>query len=337
MKNFLVLFLIGTLSVFAFQNCGGGFFSDMRAVTNNNFIKLDTSTGIKNIPPSFAFFADAMDGVGSGNHISETSPHANIHFVISNSPQNFIEKLKQIKTINSKSFLMLQGYIFEWKSVKINADADSRLKELKSTLAAEDLLDVVVGIYLIDEPYWVDSLQSQPLGFKQVYDNLKIAAELVQKHFGKEVLLLSSEAYPVLDTHIANGNWPGFPEQFDLLAVNCYLAFGVACDGQSKYKKYIDALESALKINQRQFLTLDNFWNNESQITTTLQNKLIERTKYQVNLAKEKKIPLLVSFLYQSQPSNIDNLVGLDQMPLLFDYVASVSSSFRGVTHSSPQ
>lgn len=344
MKKMYLALGVALVTVLLFQNCmrTNGFEllgeSGVGQYTERSLGSLAYSAGSE--PPRiFGFFADAATGVGRGDYIENTHPYANVHFVNGESLDEVSEKVKKVKSLNSSAILMVQNYLYDWHTVRLQIRAEFNIRTLADRLKKDGTLSTVKGIYIIDEPYWnnennlsLPGRNSQDyLQPSTVFKNLKDGADLILKYFGSDVLILSSEAYPILDTHIEKGGWMGFPENYNLIAMNCYVMYATVCDTELKYRKYIDALASSLRPQQRMFLTLDNYWGNVDRDSRGVQQLLIDRTALQLRIAKEKNINVLVSFLYQTSLTSSETLYGLDSMPLLFDYVKSVSANHIGV------
>lgn len=343
MKQFgrLIAFSIAFVyTLLFFQNCSQFKGVEVASLANENSLgSMALSYAAGDEPPHmFGYFADAMTGVGKGDYLTETAAAgANVHFV-SGEVHEIAQKMRKVKSLNSSAILMLQNQIYDWKTVRLQANSEYRVREVRDLLQTEGTLSSVVGIYVIDEPYFINDLSkgSDKLDPSIVYQNLSSGADLVKKYFGNNVLILSSEAYPILDSHLIKNNWPAFPPNYNLIAVNCYLSFGPICDTEAKYRKYIDILASALKSNQRLFLTLDNYWPTTASTSATIQQSLIARTNLQVQIAKEKNITVLVSFLYQSQPAEVDPLYGLESMPTLFSHVRNISAHHLNKVSTTP-
>lgn len=79
------------------------------------------------------------------------------------------------------------------------------------------LEDSIIGVYLIDGPYWKNSSAKKPLTNAAVLKNLQEAAGLVKQYF-PEVAVMLTEAAPV----IGAGNIR-FPANVDWIGPNCYL------------------------------------------------------------------------------------------------------------------
>ena len=275
----------------------------------------------------FGFFADGMEGVGKGDYIESTGAVANIHFVSVESLDRMAEKIKLAIRLKSKVILMLEGYFFDWQTVRLRQDYKVYVATLKKYLSDHNLTDSILGIYIIVEPYWKNENSSQKLTQQQVYDNLKTAATEVQNNF-KSKLIISTEGYPILDQFVSTGQWLGFPSEYNWIAVNCYLAFGEPCNTDDKYENYIKILHSKLSgSHQHLIFTLDNYIDSRTSMTPVIQNALTNRVKFQHNLAIKYGAKALVSFLFQSSAS--DHLTGLIDIPGLqatvFDLATSVT------------
>ena len=346
-KKILILFsLVSAFVIFGIftQNCSKNFnlaSNDSPSVNPSNdssFVAPETVATLNSITSNlryFGFFADAMQGAGIGNYIDSTSMVANIHFISGDTPNLIAGKVRQAKNQNNKAVLMLENHIFNWQTVELQANYVNNLSSIYGELKIQGLLDTVLGIYVIDEPYLKNKIAKSPLTEQQVFNGLKIAADAILNTFGTKVIL-ASEAYPIIDDSLSSGSWLAFPENYNWLAVNCYLAFGSVCDTNEKYEKYVSTLASHLNTtkNQHMFLTIDNYWNSDAAKTTEIQRKLITRVNFQVELAKKYNAVALVSFLYQSVPA--ENLFGLVEMPNLKDYVFGIAALITGKNIPAP-
>lgn len=325
---FLSSALIGTLV--SFQNCSPQKLQNDSATSaqDSNQIQLGprislSATAANSQLRYFGFFADGMEHEGSGNYINETSVVANVHFVSADTPDGLTPKIRLAAARSSKVFIMAEGLLFDWQTVRLQQNYKANLANLRKHLVDKGLIGSVIGFYVIDEPYFKNSVASNKLTDQEVYNNLKTAAIEINKVFGSPIII-SSEAFPILDQYVKTGQWLAFPEEYSWLAINCYLAFAATCDTEAKYENYVKALQSTLKGSQRVFMTLDNYYNINPD--ASIESKLIERTKFQVKLALKYDSPALISFLYQGASDR----VGVENLPALKDYIFNLASSITG-------
>lgn len=322
--------------VVSFQNCSAQKLQSGSANSSqgSSMIHLDPKLlSASSVNPNlryFGFFADGMEHEGSGNYINETSEVANIHFVNADTLDGLTPKIRLAAARNSKVIIIAEGYLFDWKTVRLQQNYKSNLASLKKHLVDNGLMGTVIGFYVIDEPYFNNSLTTNKLTEQEVFDNLKSAAVEINKVFGSPIII-SSEAFPALDQYMKTGQWLAFPEEYNWLAINCYLAFGAICDTEVKYENYVKALRSTLRGNQRVFMTLDNYFNINAD--STIEKKLIERTKFQYKLALQYDSPALVSFLYQGASDR----VAVSNLPALREYVFNLASSITGKGNQAQQ
>ncbi len=338
--KFVVLAFSALAVVLLSQNCQKGFGIASRLSTslpslnspNSSYNALTISQNGTSLK-YFGFFADAM----TNSYISETSAVANIHFVQGSNVSDVAAKVKLAANANDLAVIMVQPLIFTWQSARLSADYKTTIQQLYQTLLNQQLLGSVLGFYVIDEPYWENVSFNVNDSNQQVYNNLQLAAQELNSVFGNKIII-ATEATPTMDKFIAGNPWPGFPPEYNWVAVNCYLAQGPTCDTNEKFINYTSALFSTMtnKPNQNLIFTLDNYWNSDAGKTATIQQQLIQRTQLQYNLAVQYNSPALISFIYQSIPSSSDNLVGLMDMPLLkheiFDLARSITQKFSNLT-----
>ncbi|MBC7741982.1 MAG: hypothetical protein H7061_07290 [Bdellovibrionaceae bacterium] len=271
----------------------------------------------------FGFFADGMEHEGTGNYINETSPVANLHFVNADTLEGLTVKIKQAVSKNSKVIIIAEGYLFDWQTVKLQANYKSNILNLRNHLASNNLLSAVVGFYMIDEPYFKNSVATNQISEQEVFNNLRSAAIEVTNNFGNTAIV-STEAFPTLDKFMSTGQWLGFPTEYNWLAFNCYLTYGLTCSTEQKYSNYITAFRSKMSGNQRLFLTLDNYTNINP--VASMQAQLIARSQFQHQLALQYNAVALVSFMYQGASDRL----GVQNMPELRNYVFNLASSITG-------
>lgn len=325
-------FFIGFISViifFSFSNCSK-FYVDQSINASADANEISTSRSLESLSTNsnlryFGYFADGSEGVGTGNYIAETGRTANLH-MIDGGGESFFKKIQLAKEKNSKVIISLYSFLFRVNGVRLQNEYLQNLVKLKSDLNARNLLDVIFGFYVVDEPYWNNSRQSNALSDQSVFSNLQTAARAIKQVFGPQAITLASEAYVPLQKP-----WLGFPAEYDWLAVNCYLAFGPICQTEESYRKLVNQFSQHLLPNQRLFLTLDNYWS--SMPTPAVEKMLFERTLFQQNLALEYKAIALISFLYQNVPEG--QLYGLISMNELRAHVERLAMSITGKSESS--
>lgn len=315
----------------SFQNCSPQFLNgkaagllDQKNSSRSKSLDFLKGASLNSNLRYFGFFADGMEHEGSGNYISETAEVANIHFISADSVEGLTEKIKLAASRNSQVVILVEGFLFDWQTLQLQKNYKTNLANLKNHLVQNNLLGSVLGFYVVDEPYFKNSVAQAKLSDQNVFNNLKAAATEINSVFGSPQILITSEAVPTLDKYMASGQWLGFPSEISWVAVNCYLAFGSMCDTPAKYESYVSALHSTLQSNQHLFLTLDNYTNKNSDVI--MENKLVERTKFQIQLAVRYDAVALVSFIYQSAPDRS----GLTELPALRSFVFDLASSITG-------
>lgn len=291
-----------------------------------------------------AYFADAMEGVARGDYIEETSRHANLHMVNSDTNEGYIRKLTKVKNVNDKAMLLLQNHLFIWATAELRPDYKEEVQRLYNVLKEANLLDTVVGAYLIDEPFWHDALvfeehlknpsKRASIGPDAVYRNLQLAAAAVKDVFGAQIITAASEAHTFvikydLPAAYPYSGYPGFPSNVDWLAVNCYYNYGAPCDTNEEYGELNQALVSKFTSNQRLFVTLDAYWPRDPSGEPGVEDHLINRVEYQMQIAQQFNAVAVVPFLYQSNTSH-GTQFGIRTFPRLYSMVEELGYSITG-------
>ena len=259
----------------------------------------------------FGFWGDAMNGVGNGNYIDETAAVSNLHFISSNTDSDqfdgLIAKVKQAKSKGNRSVLMLESFFFEWASVNLATSRELRLNKLK--VALKDYESSIFGIYIIDEPYWKNSLSAKKISNEEVGRNLQEAARLARRFFPNAVVI-TTEASPMLTQPQIS-----FPAEIDWIGVNCYVYYR-ECRNKAELETLYNNLLGILKHNQQMVLTLDGHWNGRKGINyDDIQNKIVARNNLILSIAHRYPIVAFFPFLYQSDNSGHEDLVGTNELP----------------------
>lgn len=275
----------------------------------------------------FAFFGDAMNGVGSGNFIQKTKEVSTLHFITASYENESIEwrnKVSEAANGGNKSVLMLESLFFQWASVRPNANQHNQLEQLKQKLTG--LEDSIAVIYLIDEPYFKNSLASAPLSIEQVHANLEEAALIAKSYFPKAKIAMT-EAYPSFKTNFK------IPASIDWIGVNCYLFFGKACS-LDKLAEFNLALSKKMLPHQRFIFTLDAYWGNSDAGKPAVQKSIIARNNEIMKLAQKHNAVAFVPFLYQSHISSTETLHGANEMEQVLNYLTSIGKRVKNKTFS---
>jgi hypothetical protein len=286
-----------------------------------NAIKSTVAANIQYLGQSnfyFGFWGDGASNVGAGNYINETADMSNIHYVSASldgtTSDEWRQKIIQAQNKNHKVILMLEGALFKWASVDLNPSRDYILDLLKKNLVGLD--DTIVGVYLIDEPYWKNSSAVSPLTTQDVYENLKLAAVSVKTYFPQATIMLT-EAAPVIKAAAETGvDALHFPPNIDWIAANCYLYYD-ECQTVADLDELYHKVAMNLSANQKMFFTLEGHWNiKKVGILQSTQINLIQRNEVILKLSAKYPTVAYFPFLYQSQ----GEASGIADMPLLKTY-----------------
>ncbi len=257
----------------------------------------------------FGFWGDALNGVGTGDYIQETASAANVHFIGVNSDygitQAWSDKVSAARSKGNKSILMLESVLFQWASSNPHPYRASLMNNLKSVLAGQE--SSIVGIYLIDEPFWKNSLNTKPLSDDQVYANLADAAKFVKQHFPNAVVI-TTEAAPVVQSKNIQ-----MPQEIDWIGVNCY-AYYAECTTVEQLDGLYTRLKNALKSHQKMIFTLDGHWSSLTGIdASTGATRLVNRNKDILKLIPKYPTIALFPFIYQSHGP--EGIIGTRDLP----------------------
>ncbi|MBC7741834.1 MAG: hypothetical protein H7061_06540, partial [Bdellovibrionaceae bacterium] len=277
----------------------------------------------------FGFWGDAMKDVGNGNYINQTSGASNVHYVSASfdggANDEWREKVQLAKDHNNKVILMLEGAVFQWASLDISSKAYFNLQSLKNKLAG--LEDVILGVYLIDEPYWKNSSANKPLSYEVVFNNIQTVSALIKQNFPNKVIMLT-EAAPV----IGAGNIK-FPSNVDWIGANCYLYY-TECKNATELENLYNQLYKNFLPNQKMLFTLDGHWMNLTEGKTKLQqDKLIRRNQEIMKLSFKYRTAAYFPFIYQSE----NEMLGTQDMPYLKEYLFKLGKEIMAGTYNPNQ
>ena len=276
-------------------------------------------------PSVFGFWGDGLKGVGSGNYINQTASASNVHFVSASfdngANEEWRQKVQQAKDNNSKVILMLEAAVFQWASLQPSASAQFNLNSLKGKLAG--LEDVILGVYLIDEPYWKNSSATKVLTHDEVYNNIQYVSALIKQTFPNTTIMLT-EAAPVIGAGDIK-----FPSNVDWIGANCYLYY-TECKTVTELENLYNQISKNFLPNQKMLFTLEGHWMNQTEGRTQLQQeKLIRRNQEILKLSSHYNTAAYFPFIYQSD----GEMLGTEEMPYLKSYLFNLGKLLMAGTY----
>jgi hypothetical protein len=272
----------------------------------------------------FGYWGDGMRGVGNGNYINETSAVSNVHFISANldgeTSDEWITKVTQARNNNGKVILMVEGGLFKWQTLEPAINNTTNIRMLDAKLAG--LRDSIIGVYLVDEPYYKNITAKNPLSETQVYNNIKEAATLMKFFFPSAAVILTEAAPAVLDGSVR------FPAEVDWIGVNCY-SYYTECKTVTDLESLYHKLADNFLPNQKMVFTLDGLWMVKAEATTSAtQNAIIKRDQDILRLSTQFNTIAFFPFIWQSN----DDMVGTEDMPLVKAYLNKIGSDIKNGT-----
>lgn len=277
--------------------------------------------------PVFGYWGDAMEGSGKGNYIDQTQNVSNVHHISASFDGETSEewRTKILQATNNgrnKVILMVEGGIFVWMSAKLAPGRFENMRKLDARLAG--LKHHIMGVYLIDEPFWKNSdlAKENKIPEADVYKNVKEAAELVKFYFPSAKVILTEAAPAVLARNIK------FPASVDWIGMNCYLYYDECKTVEELDDLYRKTAQNLLP-NQKMIFTLDAHWKIKSVgMQKDTQIELIKRNDEIIALSTHYPTAAYFAFLYQSQ----DLASGAEDMPLIKDYFTQMGTNILNGT-----
>lgn len=256
----------------------------------------------------FGFFASSMNGVGKGEYSSEVKGMSNFVHVRGVDLNEVISKIEMAKKNNLKAMIHVQNIYFPWHSSRLALNWKVAADEFLGNLKKYE--NDIVGFYLFDEPYWVNSMAGwESLPEQELKVNLETSTAHLKAIFAQTPVVLTF-AYPEVNSNLM------IPSNVDFLGINCYFSYGSKCS-EKEVKRLHDLLRSKMSLHQKFVYTVDAYYNQlpnemvEAQIVQRIQflDKIIELD------FKQNRLGMLLPFLFQTHRA--EGLFGVEDMPMV--------------------
>lgn len=293
---FTVVVFIGSILV----ACTGGVKPLGSVDGSNNVAATTTSTTIQ-AKPSFKYFgyyASGMDGIGTLEDIDELKDKSNLFFVHSGKMREMLEKCRQVrmKAVASFNWLMFDA------NNRLYPDWKDRVKW--ATDIIDDFQDVVVAIYIMDEPYM--NAANTGVTLNEMYGYLDETGKFFKARY-------PNIALPIIFSMTEMKAGYKLPPSYDWFGLDCYGSFywcerNTIPNWYKKLKADVEKLEAAdgrerylMAVPPAGYDTKDN--NSEN-------NHADQVSAYRQFIKSDPKIKIVMPFLWQSFSAGGDGWVG---------------------------
>lgn len=253
----------------------------------------------------FSYYAGAMDGVGTGNYISELAAYSNLIFI--NSPMNLESKLAECEQRGLKAIVTV-----DWAFIDMNFRLQPNYAQMFSVI--EPVLrkydKTIVAFYGTDEPY-TNSAQ-KGLNPAEVFYTQETMGRFIKSKFPNKPI------GAIMTTDELKLGRPLFPS-FDWWGFDCYSA-DLKCNGETVNNYYIKLLtmmnaQAAQDGKQRFLISVPQAGVPVKRFSSGSEKDIFAQLPYYLALSVNLPIKVVMPFLWQSFDDGKSKWIGTRELP----------------------
>jgi hypothetical protein len=268
----------------------------------------------------FGYFADAFDGVGTGDYIAAVSDHSNIAWVSGDVQQKMTEAAER----GMKSILSMRWQLFD-DAFNLRSDyLSSWNTQIVGPVKAAGIQNIA-AFYPLDEPYWNAATAAKTGNGPtpaQMKANLETVNALIRSTFpGVPIAVIF--AYPSVNAALT------IPQGYDWIGVDCYGPFNSCGDdvnGRKSIPEYFQILGSKVTQGQR-LLAVPSAFLDSSNTSNSAQIALGSQIDAYMEMVSNNSLFVgVMPFLWQDSGT----LTGTANLPILKAKYFEIGQSITG-------
>ncbi len=232
----------------------------------------------------FGYYGGAVNGLGTGNYMSEFADHTNVVWVRGVDVPDTVAKLQEAKQRGLKVILYVNEQFFDFPATPILiAESSRRWKQLADHLPP--FRETIVAFYPVDEPYMHAEQKGVDITYMKSY--LELVGSTLKASF-PEIAVATIFSHP----EITKGYRPPF--NYEWLGIDCYGPF-LNCGGHSIPDLY-EKLKLLKYSNQKLIVIPEAYLHGTSVSESELASRIDAYLAYS---EKEPEVVGIFPFLYK--------------------------------------